>query len=541
MVMKKKILLIEDNAQNRVLATLLLEEAGLEVIHAVSGTEGLSKARECAPDLILLDIQLPDMDGYALLTQLKEEPGLARVPIVAVTSYAMAGERKRALDSGCAGYIEKPIEPARFAKQVVAFLQSHRARMRILVVEDRAENAIVLRENLESAGYDVVQASNGTEALNSLEHARFGLVITDILMPEMDGYQLTRTLKTDERFKDIPVLIYTATYTDPKDKSFALSLGAADFIIKPAETELFLNRIRQVLEKANKGELPQLRAVKPPEESVYLRQYTERLVKKLEDKVIQAEKANRKLAQLNETLETRIKEATAELRSANKELEGFAYMVAHDLRAPLRSVRGLVTILQKEHGAGLPPSAMDLCDRLGHSAEFMDRLIEDLLGYSRLGGTKLSLSKVSLGRVLQQATSLLGKIIEEAHASVQLPGPMPDVMAHEQTLVHVVANLVSNGVKFVAPGVRPEVSLFAKASDGWVRLTVHDNGIGIAPEYQQRIFNVFERLHDSDSYPGTGIGLAVVQKGVEKMGGKFGVESKAGEGSSFWIELPAAQ
>lgn len=539
--MKKKILLIEDNAQNRVLATLLLEEAGLEVIHAVSGTEGLSKARECAPDLILLDIQLPDMDGYALLTQLKEEPGLARVPIVAVTSYAMAGERKRALDSGCAGYIEKPIEPARFAKQVVAFLQSHRARMRILVVEDRAENAIVLRENLESAGYDVVQASNGTEALNSLEHARFGLVITDILMPEMDGYQLTRTLKTDERFKDIPVLIYTATYTDPKDKSFALSLGAADFIIKPAETELFLNRIRQVLEKANKGELPQLRAVKPPEESVYLRQYTERLVKKLEDKVIQAEKANRKLAQLNETLETRIKEATAELRSANKELEGFAYMVAHDLRAPLRSVRGLVTILQKEHGAGLPPSAMDLCDRLGHSAEFMDRLIEDLLGYSRLGGTKLSLSKVSLGRVLQQATSLLGKIIEEAHASVQLPGPMPDVMAHEQTLVHVVANLVSNGVKFVAPGVRPEVSLFAKASDGWVRLTVHDNGIGIAPEYQQRIFNVFERLHDSDSYPGTGIGLAVVQKGVEKMGGKFGVESKAGEGSSFWIELPAAQ
>lgn len=536
---KRKILLIEDNEQNRVLATFLLEDVGLEVIHAASGAEGLNKARSASPDLILLDIQLPDVGGYSLLTQLKGDPSLARIPVVAVTSYAMAGERRKALDLGCAGYIEKPIDTARFAKQVSAYLEGHKARLRILIVEDRHENVVVLRENLEAAGYEVVQAANGVEALEALNGARFDLIITDILMPEMDGYQLTRAIKSDDRLRDIPVLIYTATYTDAKDRALALSLGAADFIIKPADTAEFLNRIREVTEKAGRGDLPSAPVAKP-DEAAYLKQYTERLVKKLEDKVIQAEEANRKLEALNQNLETRVAEATADLRAANQELESFAYTVAHDLRAPLRAVRGLVTILENEHGTALPGDARLLCGRLTHNADLMDRLIEDLLSYSRLGASRLSLARVPLADATRQALSLLSKIIEEARADIQVQEPLPEVIAHEQTLVHVVANLVSNAVKFVAPGVRPGVQVAAQKNNGRVRLTIKDNGIGIAPEFQQRIFKVFERLHDSESYPGTGVGLAVVQKGVEKMGGALGLESQPGKGSCFWVELPGA-
>jgi CheY-like chemotaxis protein/nitrogen-specific signal transduction histidine kinase len=536
---KPKILLIEDNEQNRVLATFLLEDAGFEVVHAGSGDEGLGKARSASPDLILLDIQLPDVDGYELLTQLKEDPGLAKIPVVAVTSYAMAGERRKALDLGCAGYIEKPIDTAKFAKQVSAYLKGHQNALRILIVEDRKENAIVLRENLESAGYKVVQASNGAEALKILNESRFDLVVTDILMPEMDGYQFTRAVKSDERFRDTPVLIYTATYTDAKDRAFALSLGAADFIIKPADTNEFLSRVREVTEKAARGELPSGPTGKP-DEAAYLKQYTERLVKKLEDKVIEAEEANRKLEALNQNLEMRVAEATTELRAANQELESFAYTVAHDLRAPLRAVRGLVTILQEEHAAALSGDAQLLCERLTHNADLMDRLIEDLLGYSRLGASRLSLAPVGLGRSVSQALSLLSNVIDESHAKVNVQEPLPDVMAHEQTLIHVIANLISNGVKFVGPGVDPRVQVAARADNGRVRLMVTDNGIGIAPEFQQRIFKVFERLHDSENYPGTGVGLAVVQKGVEKMGGTFGLESEPGKGSCFWFELPVA-
>jgi len=129
------------------------------------------------------------------------------------------------------------------------------------------------------------------------------------------------------------------------------------------------------------------------------------------------------------------------------------------------------------------------------------------------------------------------KVIEEAKARVEVKEPLPDVLGQEKMLLHVISNLVSNGVKFVATGVQPEVKISAETQDSRVRLSVSDNGIGIAPEYHGRIFKVFERLHDSESYPGTGVGLAVVQKGIEKMGGKFGVDSEPGKGSSFWIEL----
>jgi CheY-like chemotaxis protein/two-component sensor histidine kinase len=544
---KHKILLVEDNEQNRILATFLLEEAGMEVVQALNGAEALEKARSCAPDLILLDVQLPDIDGYSVVTRLKREPALARIPVVAVTSYAMGGERQKALDLGCAGYIEKPIDTANFARQTLSFIQTGSSPMKILIVEDRPENAAILEENLTAQGYDVAQASNGLEALKKVRADKFDLVISDLLMPEMDGYQLTHAIKTDERLKELPILIYTATYTDEKDKALALSLGANGFILKPAETEAFMKLVGETIARATRGGLtPPPPPI--PDEATYLKQYTERLVRKLEDKVIEAEDANKKLQEVNAALEERVAQATEhlqatiqDLNAANKHLESFAYTIAHDLRAPLRAVRGLVTILRDDHAAMLPERAQKLCDRLTHNAELMDRLIEDLLSYSQLSTAKLSFAPVDLNGAVEHALALLSKIIEDAHARVDVEKSMPTALGHEQTVVHVIANLIGNAVKFVAPGIRPEVKIAAEKKAGCVRLTVRDNGIGIAPAFQERIFEVFERLHDSEAYPGTGVGLAVVKKGVERMGGTVGVESKAGDGSCFWIELPEAK
>jgi signal transduction histidine kinase len=153
----------------------------------------------------------------------------------------------------------------------------------------------------------------------------------------------------------------------------------------------------------------------------------------------------------------------------------------------------------------------------------------------------LPLEPVELARVVAQAKAQLREShLEPPHDWLTVDGSLPRVQGHAATLVQVVVNLLSNAIKFVPPGVAPRVRVWAEARDGRVRLWIEDQGIGVAPEHQARIFRVFERLHGAESYPGTGIGLAIVARGVERMGGRVGVESTAGQGSRFWIEFPAA-
>lgn len=160
----------------------------------------------------------------------------------------------------------------------------------------------------------------------------------------------------------------------------------------------------------------------------------------------------------------------------------------------------------------------------------------DLLSYSRLTRVQIELQEVDLNNVVEEALKQLGAQIKEKHALVTID-TLPSVMAHRPTLMQVITNLISNAIKFVEPPIQPKVHIYAREQENSVYLWVEDNGIGIAPEHQERIFRVFERLHGAESYPGTGIGLAIVRKALERMGGKVGVESQINSGSRFWIEL----
>jgi PAS domain S-box-containing protein len=237
-------------------------------------------------------------------------------------------------------------------------------------------------------------------------------------------------------------------------------------------------------------------------------------------------------------LERRVEERTGELQEANGALEAFGYSVSHDLRTPLRNMQSLAQALEEDYGDRLDAGGRDFCRRITAAAGKMDTLINDLLAYSRLSRADLPLGRVDLGGVLADARSALAETIRDSRAEVTVEGPLPVVYGHRATLVQVVTNLLANALKFVAPGVRPEVRVRAEERDGFVRLWVEDNGIGIAPPHQSRIFKVFERLHGEERYPGTGIGLAIVRKGVERTGGRVGVESEVGRGSRFWVELP---
>lgn len=249
-------------------------------------------------------------------------------------------------------------------------------------------------------------------------------------------------------------------------------------------------------------------------------------------------------------LEQRVAERTAKLEEINAELNSFSFSVSHDLRAPLRAVQGFANALLEDYADMLDPLGQDYAERIADAARRMDTLVQDLLFYSRLSRTDLRLQPVDLSAVLTDVLTQLEMTIVEQQAEIRLAEPFPHVIGHHATLVQMVTNLMTNAMKFVAPGVQPYVQVWAeiipastaqKAEEGrCVRLWVEDNGIGIAPEEHERVFQIFERLHGIEAYPGTGTGLAIVRKGAVRMGGWAGIESSPGQGSKFWIELPQA-
>ena len=415
--------------------------------------------------------------------------------------------------------------------------------MKVLIVDDRADNRLLLVEQLRLLEAHAVTAESGVKALREIRSQSFDLVVSDLLMPEMDGFQLCYLLKTDPNIKKTPVVIYTANYATKQDEEQAKNLGADDFITRPIDEEQLASRIQEVMKRAQRGVIAQPRA--KPEEG-FFREYSSLLVEKLEDQLITAEE-NAKLQKVNAGLQrelqaanSHLKSANVELQQANEELEAYSYSVSHDLRAPVRTIRGMVEILRESLGRTPSPEAANSLHRIEVNLDRMDALINGLLAHSRMRNVSAQVVPVDLEHVVDASLAGLDFAIREARGHVHVRRPLPVVLAHEQPLEQIVTNLVENALKFVGPGVAPEVTIAAENRDGIVRLTVRDNGIGISPEGQARLFKVFERLHSQAEFPGSGLGLAIVRRGIERMGGTAGVESAAGAGSTFWIELKPA-
>ena len=246
----------------------------------------------------------------------------------------------------------------------------------------------------------------------------------------------------------------------------------------------------------------------------------------------------------HEVLEQTVKERTARLRETVHELEAFSYSIAHDMRAPLRAMQGFAAILEQEYASHLDATARSYLQRLVTSSGRMDRLIVDILNYSKVVRGELDLGPVDVQK-------LIGTIVESypnldaSRADIQIERALPMVRANEAALTQVISNLLGNAVKFVAPDVRPRVRIYADGmrrgeAGELVSICFEDNGIGMPRESQKRLFNIFTRLNRPGLYEGSGIGLAIVKKAVERMGGRVGVESEPGTGSCFRAELQRA-
>jgi signal transduction histidine kinase len=243
------------------------------------------------------------------------------------------------------------------------------------------------------------------------------------------------------------------------------------------------------------------------------------------------------LAKANAVLEQNVRDRTAKLQETITELERFSYALTHDIRAPLRAMSGYSDLLLQDCGAQLEEAHRDLLRRIATAAVRMDSLVTDALQYHRAINSEFELKPVDVTKLLRDMVEAYPQF-QSPRAKVTVAEDIPTILGNEGSLIQCFSNLLNNAVKFVRPDAVPEINVWAERTGDRVRLWFQDNGIGIAPEYHERVWTLFERLNTS--YEGTGLGLAVVRKLVERMRGNTGVESTAGEGSRFWIELSAA-
>lgn len=408
--------------------------------------------------------------------------------------------------------------------------------MKILIVDDLATNRKLLRVNLEVEGIQTCEAADGVEALAVLARSGADGVISDILMPRMDGYQLCQKMRKDGRFKHLPFIFYTSTYTSPSDERLALDCGADRYIKKPAPIKTLLDAIRQLNSPGWNRPVPE----QTPEESVVMREYNEVLVCKLEERNEKLEQARREIALANEALERRVEERTAELSLANQELEAFSHSIAHDLRSPLTAIDGFSYLLVEECRGKVSDRVMDRLRFISEAARRMNELTNDLLRLARANRAEMLPREMNL-------SDLALAFIQDMR--VRAPERQVDFIAEpgirafaDHGLIRIVLeNLLGNAWKYTGKKPRARIEFGVETLDGAPVYFVRDDGAGFDMAGAGKLFTAFCRLHLTADFAGTGIGLSTVHRIVARHGGRIWAEASVGGGAkfSFTLEAPA--
>jgi two-component system, sensor histidine kinase and response regulator len=360
----------------------------------------------------------------------------------------------------------------------------------ILLVDDEPASLLALEVILGDLGQNLVKATSGEAALRCLLETDFAMILLDIKMEGLDGFQTAELIRARKRSRHTPIIFLTAYDLGNFPVAQAYSLGAVDYLMKPLIPEIIRAKVGFFVELFQKSE------------------------------------------ELRRTAE--------ELRRSNRELEQFAYVASHDLKEPLRIMTIYIQLLERAFRGKLDDKTSQYIRHAAGAAERMKRLINDLLAYARVGSSTNHLAgEVDCAAAFDQAVANLAAVIGESRAQISR-GALPTLRGDPTQLVQLFQNLIANSVTYckdAAPIVRAEA---IRQSRHWL-FSVHDNGIGIDPEHAERIFLIFERLHHKSESSGTGIGLAICKKIVERHGGSIWVESKPGQGSTFLFTLPAQE
>lgn len=517
--LKASILIVDDRPDKLLALEAVLASLGQNLVQARSGKDALRQLLKQDFAVILLDVSMPSMDGFETASLIRQRPSSEHTPIIFITSIGNSENHiARGYSLGAVDYLLTPIVPEVLRAKVSVFVELHRQTE---LIKRQGEQLRRLEESRHQRELEEVAERLDMETRRN----RFFTLALDMLgIADLDG----RLLQLNPSWEDV------LGYTEIELRS----VSGLD-LIHPEDRQAMQDQ----MEALRKGcRTAQLEGRYRHKDGSYRWLFwsaapfpAENLIYIFARDITPRKQAETKVAMLNQELEQRL----VTLTSINSELEAFNYSIAHDLRTPLRSMSGFAKALLEDESANLTPLGLEYATRIARSANYMDNLLLDMLAYSRLAGADIVPEEFSLDEAIAELLGLVEKEIRDRKISIQVDSPLGKVFAHLPTFKQILTNLLSNSIKFLAPDRPPQVHIFSTRTDGYVRLWVQDNGIGIAPEHHEKIFGLFQRLHDNQTYPGTGIGLALVRKGAERMGGRVGVESEPAKGSRFWVDLPA--
>lgn len=403
---------------------------------------------------------------------------------------------------------------------------------KILIVDDREDNLLSMESILEPDGYRIVKAGSGRQVLKILlSDLDFALILMDVQMPNLNGFETASLIYEREKLRHIPIIFITAHNFGEETVFSAYRAGAVDYIYKPVNPDLLKAKVAVLVDLYRKNH----RLLAQEQKLVAIN-------RNLEQEISERIASEEKVSELNKQLLENI----ARLESANKDLDLFAFMASHDLQAPLRKIRMFSDRLLLNHQQGLDQDGILYLSRIQDVAGRMQDLINDILRFSRLSGERERFEDVDLKDILQQVLSEIHPRIQEKEAEVILED-LPVLPANGVLLGPLFANLLDNSLKYSRRGVPPVIRIRSEIShpngngEGetrYCRIYVEDNGIGFDQKYAAQIFEMFRRLHPSAEYEGTGVGLALCKRIVEKHRGYISALGKPGEGSVFIISLP---
>ena len=492
-----RLLLLDDNPDDRLLALRELRRQFETVdVTEVNDREGFEAALEQpAFDIVITDYQMQWTTGMEVLQRVKTR--WPRMPVIMFTATGTQEIAVQAMKSGLDDYVIKS--------------PRHYLRLSVAVRSCLDRNEVRLR---------AVRSETRLQAL--LEHARMGL-----FRLSLDG----TLLDANRSMRNVLALDETAALDDARHPLLDAARELAAGLAARGDTAE-----REVVAPCDPTRGDCYYALKVVRVPVNGHDAIDGLV----DDTTSLRHADLALHALNRDLERRVEQRTQQLQDANETLEAFAYSVSHDLREPVRTLQGYARALHEDFNAGRLDDAPLFLERMADVAGRVEGMVTDLLAYSTLSRAELARTGVRLEEIVDEACGYLAYDTSFQQARVTREGePWPAVRAHAGTLGQVLVNLLSNAAKFIAADTRAEITLAARREGDRVRMEVRDNGIGIAERDHARIFEVFQRLHGQERYPGTGIGLALARKGIERMDGAMGVVSEAGAGATFWFELPA--
>jgi signal transduction histidine kinase len=401
------------------------------------------------------------------------------------------------------------------------------APINILIVDDEPKNLTVLESVLNDPSYRIVRAGSADEALLALIDREFALLVLDIQMPGMTGFELAQMIKTRKKTAHVPIIFLTAYYNEDAHVLEGYDTGAVDYLHKPVNPAVLRSKVSVFADLFRKSrEVVAANSV-------------------LSDEVERRRRVEEQLRQLNQTLEDRVAERTKELRQhaarlrrANEALEEFAYAASHDLQEPLRNIAIYAELFTKRYGANLNEEACRFLGIINEGAQRMRQLINGLLEYARADHLD-EVTPVSDGEdVLGQVLSNLKQLVEESNAAIT-HDTLPSVPIKAVHLEQLFQNLIGNALKYKRDGEPARVHVSASQRDREWDFSITDNGLGIEKQYQGKVFDLFKRLHSArGEHAGAGMGLAICQRIVERYGGRIWVDSDVDRGATFHFTIP---